>query len=112
MSLRDGGSAVIIAQHPDAMSTMHYLNERRYHGGHWYWENSEDDLNTVDQAAQIIIFSQYMQKRDLDKFSSKRVLLARSWDEVMNLLQKQHRTDARVAVYPYAGIQHPEIDLT
>jgi len=111
-SLRDGGSAVIIAQHPDAMSTMHYLNERRYHGGHWYWENSEDDLNTVDQAAQIIIFSQYMQKRDMDKFSSKKVRLARSWDEVMNLLQKQHRTDARVAVYPYAGIQHPEVDLT
>ena len=111
-SLRDGGSAVIIAQHPDAMSTMHYLNERRYHGGHWYWENLEDDRNTVDQAAQIIIFSQYMQKRDVDKFSSKSVLLVQSWDEVMNLLQKQHRTDARVAVYPYANIQHPEIDLT
>ncbi|MCK4897148.1 MAG: DUF2088 domain-containing protein, partial [Anaerolineales bacterium] len=47
-SLRDGGSAVIIAQQPDAMSTMHYLNERRYHGGHWYWENLEDDRNTVD----------------------------------------------------------------
>ena len=111
-SLRDGGSAVIIAQHPDALSTMHYLNERRYHEGHWYWENSENDRNTVDQAAQLIIFSQYMQKRDVDKFSSKNLRLARSWDEVLNLLQKQHRTDARVALYPYAGIQHPEIDLT
>ena len=111
-SLRDGGSAVIIAQHPDAMSTMHYLNERRYHGGHWYEENLEDDRNTVDQAVQIIIFSQYMQKRDVDKFSSKNLRLAKSWDDVINLLQKQHRTDTRVAVYPYANIQHPEVDLT
>ena len=110
--LRDGGSAVIIAQHPDAMSTMHYLNERRYHGGHWYKENLEDDRNTVEQAAQLIIFSQYMQKRDVDKFSSNNVHLVRSWDEVMTLLQKQHPTDTRVAVYPYANIQHPEVDLT
>lgn len=110
-SLRDGGSAVIIAQHPDAMSTMHYLNERRYHGGHWYEENLEDDRNTVQQAAQLIIFSQYMQKRDVDKFSSKNLRLVRSWDEVTKLLQKQHRTEARVAVYPYANIQHPEVDL-
>ena len=111
-SLREGGSTVIIAQHPDAMSTMHYLNERRYHGGHWYWENLFDDHNTVPQAAQIIIFSQYMQKRDVDQFSSKNVRLVRSWDEVMKLLEKQHRTSARVAVYPYATIQHPEVDLT
>ena len=111
-SLRDGGSAVIIAQHPDAMSTMHYENERRYHGGHWYQENWEDDRNTVDQAAQIILFSQYMQKRDVDKFSAKNLRLVRTWDEVMTLLQKQHRTDARVALYPYANMQHPEVDLT
>ena len=111
-SLRDGGSAVIIAQHPDAMSTMHYLNERRYHGGQWYEENVEDDRNTVPQASQLIIFSQYMQKRDLDKFSSKNLHLARSWEEVMNLLKKQHPTDSRVALYPYANMQHPEIDLT
>jgi nickel-dependent lactate racemase len=111
-SLRDGGSAVIIAQHPDAMSTMHYLNERRYHGGHWYYENWEDDRNTVQQAAQMIIFSQYMQKRDVDKFSSKNLHLVKSWDEVVKLLQKEHRSNARVAIYPYANIQHPEIDLT
>jgi len=110
--LRDGGSAVIIAQHPDAISTMHYLNERREYKGHGNWDNLEDGKKTVQQAAQIIIFSQYMQKRDVDQISSKRVHLARSWNEVITLLQKQHRTEARVAVYPYANIQHPEVDLT
>ncbi|OVE79722.1 hypothetical protein BVY01_01735 [bacterium I07] len=111
-SLRDGGSAVIIAQHPDAMSTIHYLHERREHRGQGYWENLVNDNKTVHQAAQIILFSQYMHKRDVDQVYSKHVRLVRSWDEVMNLLQKQHRTDARVAVYPYANMQHPEVDLT
>jgi hypothetical protein len=30
----------------------------------------------------------------------------------MELLQKQHQADARVAIYPYAAIQHHEVDLT
>lgn len=111
-SLMEGGSAVIIAQHPDAMSAMHYLDEIRFHGGKWYEENLFDDLHAVPQAGQIILFSQYMHKRDLDLFSAQRVRLARTWDEVLSMLQAQHRTDARVAVYPYANIQHPEVDLT
>ena len=110
--LRDGGSAVLIAQHPDALSTMHYLNERRFYMGQRKWDNPESAKRTVQQAAQIIVFSQYMQKRDIDQLSSKRVHLARSWDEVQTQLKKEHRSDSRVAVYPYAGIQHREVDLT
>ncbi|NOR33437.1 MAG: hypothetical protein GQ579_02025, partial [Bacteroidales bacterium] len=75
-------------------------------------DNLEADKKGVQQAAQIIVFSQYMQKRDMNQISSKGLHLARSWDEVITLLQKQHRTEARVAVYPYTGIQHPEVDLT
>jgi len=110
--LREGGSAVLIAQHPDALSTFHFLNERRHYIGQRKWDHLETDKKTVQQAAQIIVFSQYMHKRDIYKVSSKHVHLARSWDEVITLLQKQHRTEARVAVYPYAGIQHPEVELT
>ena len=110
--LRDGGSAVLIAQHPDALTTMHYLNERRYYLGHRKWDNPESKKRTVQQASQIIVFSQYMQKRDIDQLGSKRLHLARSWDVVLELLKKEHRTDSLVAVYPYAGIQHPEVDLS
>jgi len=110
--LRDGGSAVLIAQHPDALSTMHFLNERRFYTGQRKWEHLESDKKTVEQAGQIIVYSQYMHKRDIYKISSKRLHLVRSWDEVITLLQKQHKTDPHVAVYPYAGIQHPEIELT
>jgi nickel-dependent lactate racemase len=110
--LRDGGSAVLIAQHPDALATMHYLNERRYYMGQRKWDHPESEKRTVQQAAQIIVFSQYMQKRDIDQLASKHVHLARSWDDVLTLLRKEHRSDSRVAVYPYAGIQHPEVDLS
>ncbi|MBE0679804.1 MAG: DUF2088 domain-containing protein [Bacteroidales bacterium] len=109
--LRDGGSAVLIAQHPDALTTMHYFNERRYYQGQNYWEHMPSGKNGVQQASQIIIFSQYMQKRDIDQITSKSVHLARSWDEVISLLKRQHRTELRVAVYPYAGIQHADVDL-
>jgi nickel-dependent lactate racemase len=110
--LRDGGSAVLIAQHPDAFSTMHYFDERREYKGQNYWEHLPDGKKGVQQASQIIVFSQYAQKRDMDQITSKNVRLARTWDEVIALLQKQHRTELRVAIYPYAGIQHAEVDLT
>ena len=110
--LRDGGSAVLIAQHPDALTTMHYFNERREYKGQSYWDHLADNKKTVQQASQIIVFSQYMQKRDIDHITSKSVHLARSWNEVITLLQKQHRTELRVALYPYAGIQHADVDLT
>jgi nickel-dependent lactate racemase len=111
-SLRDGGSAVLIAQHPDAMSTLHYLHERWDYEGHPYWEVMESDNKPVDQAAQLIVLSQYMQKRDVNRISARHVHLARSWDDVLELLETHHRTEARVAVYPYAAIQHRELELT
>ena len=36
---------------------------------------------------------------------------ASQWQEVVERLQKQHRGDLRVAVYPYAPIQHPPLVL-
>lgn len=111
-SLRDGGSVVLIAQHPDAMSTLHYLAERWQYKGRPYWETLEAARKPVEQAAQIIVFSQYMHKRDLNRVSPQHARLARSWEQVLEHLQAVHRGDARVVLYPYANLQHPEVDLT
>jgi len=111
-SLRDGGSAVLIAQHPDAMSTFHYLGERWNYSGRPHWEAAEAGEKPVEQAAQLIVMSQYMHKKDVARISAKHVKLARTWDEVLKLLNKHHGSSARVAIYPYAAIQHPELDLT
>jgi len=110
--LRDGGSVVLIAQHPDAVSTMHYMGERWSYNGQPYWDLVESAEKPVDQAAQLIVFSQHMHKRDVDQISAKHVRLTRSWDDALDLLKKNHRTEAKVVVYPYANIQHEEIDLT
>jgi nickel-dependent lactate racemase len=110
--LRDGGSVVLIAQHPDAMSTMHYLGERWSYNGQPHWDLIESAQKPVSQAAQLIVFSQHMHKRDVDQISAKHVRLARSWDDALDLLKKNHRAEANVVVYPYANIQHEETDLT
>ena len=36
---------------------------------------------------------------------------AATWAEAIGLLQQRHKGDARVAVYPYGGLQHEEIPL-
>ncbi len=110
-SLREGGSAVLIAQHPDALSTIHYLGERWNYDGHPYWELLDPGSPPVSQAGQLIVLSQYMHKRDVNRISAKHVKLARSWDDVTSLLEKHHGSEARVAVYPYANMQHQEVDL-
>jgi hypothetical protein len=70
-----------------------------------------DASSPVPKARQIIIFSQYLQKRDMNKFPAKYVQFAKTWDQVLELLRKNHRGTTTVAVYPYAAIQHPPVDL-
>jgi nickel-dependent lactate racemase len=111
-SLRDGGSAVLIAQHPDALSTIHYLGERWNYKGKPYWEVKEAVESPVSQAAQIIVLAQYMQKRDRVNLPEKGVYVVHSWDQVIEQLKKVHKGDPRVAVYPYGPLQHPELELT
>ena len=62
------------------------------------------------KQAQLIVYSQYMDRQQMNKFGPG-TLFARTWDEVAALLQSRHKGDARVAVYPYCSIQHPEFDL-
>jgi hypothetical protein len=36
---------------------------------------------------------------------------AAKWDEVIQILRERHKGQARVAVYPYAGLQEEELPL-
>jgi hypothetical protein len=51
-----------------------------------------------------------MDKRQVNIFP-RGTRFAQTWAEVVEYLLQRHKGDASVAVYPYAGIQHPEIDL-
>ena len=108
--VREGGSVVLILQNPMGLPPWHYNAERQSFRFLSYWDKLPSS-SPVPEARQIIIFSQYLQKRDMNKFSAKYVQFAKTWDQVLGLLRKNHRGMATAAVYPYASIQHPPIDL-
>jgi len=111
-SIKEGGSAVLILQNPQVLRTRHFLSDRNSFNFESYWDNlPEDGRSPVPKAKQIIIFSQYLQMRDKNRYPKKFVNFAKSWDQVLELLKKNHKGSTSVAVYPYSGIQHPPIDL-
>jgi predicted dithiol-disulfide oxidoreductase (DUF899 family) len=59
---------------------------------------------------QLMVYSQYMDKRQMLKFPSNTIFAA-SWEDMVKQLQARHKGDARVAIYPYAAIQHMETKL-
>lgn len=106
-SLRDGGTGVLIIEHPECISVWHYLYQPGYEGGLNYWERVR---KPAPSRYQLVVYSQYMQRSQQDLFRPG-TLFADTWEDVLKILKARHPGDAQVALYPYAGIQHREIDL-
>jgi len=108
--LKDGGSIVIINQLPGGEYVWHYLVEA--------WRNEENETASYfelraarkrrfPQARQVLFYSQYLQQRELDHLSfPPEAVGCRSWADVVARLEREHKGDVNVAVYPYAGLQH------
>ncbi|MFC1539451.1 hypothetical protein ACFL6H_08500, partial [Candidatus Latescibacterota bacterium] len=109
-SLREGGTAVVIWQSPFVKASIHYWDERHNYTGKSYWDNL-NPRDPVRKAGQIILYSQYVQRRDTIKFPDGRVKIARTWDEVLSLLEKSHTESTSAVVYPWAGYQHGPITI-
>ena len=58
----------------------------------------------------LIVYSQYMNRTLMNNYSSS-AQFADKWEDVIRMLRQRHPRDARVAVYPYGGMQHQEIEL-
>ncbi len=114
-SMREGGTAIFVAQMPLGHFTIHYHNERASWNGESFWEKQASQAGTgrdpLKDAGQLILFSQYFQHRDMIRYPEGRVHLARKWEDVLALLKKNHGTSTNVAVYPYIGVQHEPIAL-
>jgi len=114
-SIHEGGSVVMILQNPMCRSTIHYLELNKVCKMESYWDTfvrKTDGGRRGRNIGQLIIFSQYMQKRDLMRYYNQPyVKLARTWEEVLGYLESAHRGGARVALYPYGGIQHSPIEI-
>jgi hypothetical protein len=109
-SLRPGGTAVVIWQMPLGKYTIHYFNERRDYTGKSFLD-SINRRDPLEKAGQVIVFSQYIHRRDLRRYNEDRIHLVRKWDDALALLRKAHGLSTNVAVYPYIGIQHEPITL-
>jgi len=105
--LKDGGSIVVINQNPMGEFVWHYLDEARFNRGGSYFAQRAARRRRFPQARQVLLYSQYLQQRELDNpyFPPEAVGL-RSWSDVLERLKREHKGDVKVAIYPYAGMQH------
>jgi lactate racemase len=110
-TVRPGGTAVQILQHPQGLSAWHYLNEHT--GGQksrTYLDVLATPMRPMPGDTVTIAYSQYMDKQQMVKYPPNTVF-ASTWEEVLRHLQARHKGDARVAVYPYGAIQHSQTRL-
>jgi len=111
-SVREGGTGVLIIQHPLGLDPVHYLNQRV--SGRQvptYFEQIARRRNApLPKNSGLIVYSQYMDRQQMNTYP-RATAFASTWKEVIRLLQARHRGEARVAVYPYGGMQHQEIEL-
>ena len=111
-SVREGGTGVLIIQHPLGLDPVHYLNQRvsgRLVSS--YFEQIARRRNApLPKNSSLIVYSQYMDRQQMNTYP-RATAFASTWEEVIRLLQARHKGEARVAVYPYGGMQHQEIEL-
>ncbi|MCX6621516.1 MAG: lactate racemase domain-containing protein [Acidobacteria bacterium] len=107
-SVREGGTGVLVLQHPEGLHAWHYLLQPGYPAGRTYWDTIGG--KPTPQRFQLIVYSQYLSRKSQHEFPPG-TLFAPTWEEAARHLLARHKTDARVAVYPATGLQHHEIDL-
>jgi len=105
--LKEGGSIVVINQNPMGEFVWHYLDEVQFNRGGSYFAQRDARRKRFPKARQVLLYTQYLQQRELENpyFPPETVGL-RSWKDVLERLRREHKGDAHVAVYPYAGMQH------
>jgi hypothetical protein len=110
-SVKQGGTGVLIIQHPLTLDPIHYLNNRLAgRGGSGYWDLHRRIPGRNPNGSKLIVYSQYLSRTLKDNYGSD-TEFCNKWADVVALLKKWHKGDVKVAVYPYAGMQHQEIEL-
>jgi lactate racemase len=112
LSVKEGGTGVLIIQHPLTLDPIHFLNNRAAsrRGMSYYQSTAGRVAAPLPRNTGLIVYSQYMNRTLMNNYSSS-TQFADKWEDVIRMLQQRHPRDARVAVYPYGGMQHQEIEL-
>jgi hypothetical protein len=110
-SVREGGTSVLVVQHPQGLSAMHYWEQHMEGlGGRTFLDSLATPEPALSRNVKLIVYSQYTDKRQMSRFPSG-TSFAATWSDVLQQLQARHKGDSRVAVYPYAALQHEETEL-
>jgi nickel-dependent lactate racemase len=109
-SLREGGTGVLIMQHPEGMSAWHYLYKPGYSSQANALAAALAPRSSRGAKYRLIVYSQYLQ-RNLQHLFAPGTVFASTWEEVLRELALRHPADSRVAVYPCATLQHPALEL-
>jgi len=105
-SLRDGGTGVLIIQHPLGLDPVHWLNSRVVgRGGVSYFDMSDRRAQSrLPRGTGLVVYSQYLTRSMMNSYPPA-TRFASKWDDVIHILRERHPGQAHVAVYPYAGMQ-------
>jgi nickel-dependent lactate racemase len=118
-SVRDGGTGVLIVQHPLGLDPVHYLNNRLAgRSGATQFDLTARRTSAAGRGggrggartANMIVYSQYL-TRNMRNMYRTGTFFYDKWEDVVAKLRELHPGDPKVAVYPYAGMQHQEIEL-
>ncbi len=117
-SVRDGGTGVLIVQHPQGLDPVHYLNNRLAgRSGATQFDLTSRRLNGTYRGSRpdqkkvnTIVYSQYLTRNMQNNYRTG-TFFCDKWEDVIAKLRELHPGDPKVAVYPYAGMQHQEIEL-
>lgn len=107
-SVKEGGDVVLIARHPEG--SFHYLGGRfgtKYGGYKDTWRSRTGP--SVPKAKRLIVYSEYkIKKSEMTGFGTNPTWV-KTWNEVLELLNQDFPSSAKVAVYPCGPIQHPQL---
>lgn len=114
-SVRQGGTGVLIIQHPLGIDPVHFLNNRLagLSGA------TQFDLNArrlhgrtpgAQKQANMIVYSQYLTRNMRNNYHTG-TFFCDKWEDVVAKLRELHPGTPKVAVYPCAGFQHQEVEL-
>jgi len=118
-SRRPGGTGVLIVQHPLGIDPVHYLNNRLAgSSGATQFDLTARRVsglnrNGVAQQAvpgNLIVYSQYLTRNMKNNYRTG-TFFCDKWSDVIAKLKELNPGHPSVAVYPYAGMQHQEIEL-
>jgi lactate racemase len=112
-SVKEGGTGVLIVQHPLVLDPIHFLNNKLAGAsGASYFDLTARRLNGRNpKNTKLIVYSQYADRTFKNNYGRSTVFCDK-WPDVLKTLQEWHKgSDVKVAVYPYGGMQHQEIEL-